>query len=169
MRQRGFSLFEAVITVALFSLALLLLSQLFSSYRGLGARAESEEEPMLEARRALQLILTETQGALEVLSPLAGSSATSLQIKVVDPAGQRFPVGPSWTPAQASVDVTYTVTAQGLVRTQTAQPSASQASKVQGLEVTLSNDHRLDVRLSVNLDGSLRTLKGSSYYWVRAQ
>lgn len=153
-----------VVSLAIFSLALLVLGQLFQSYSQWNSGLGNREEPLLQARQAVQSMISEAQGAIDFPAP----PGAQLVLTVVEPGQIRFPVGASsWTPTQATVTVRYQVQPQGLTRTQGSEAPLLLAQRVEGMQATLTADHRLEVSLSVRAGTVLRTITHHGFYWVK--
>lgn len=162
MKRRGLTLFEVMVSLAIFSLALLVLGQLFHSYASWNSSLGNREEPLIQAREALQRMVAEAQGALSL------ATTPNFILTLPDDALVRFPQSAaSWTPTHASTTVTYQVSPQGLTRTQASQPPLLLAERVEGLQVTLTPEHRLDISLSVRAGHVLRRLSHTGFYWVK--
>lgn len=163
--RRGLTLFEMVVSLAIFSLALLVLGQLFQSYTQLNSNLSNREEPVLQAREAVRAMISEAQGAIAIPTP----PGAQLVLTVVAPGQVRFPLNASsWTPNQATVTVRYQVEPQGLTRTQGSEPPLLLAARVEGMQATLSSDHRLEVSLSVRAGTVLRRITHNGFYWVKS-
>lgn len=163
MKRRGLTLFEVVVSLAIFSMALLVLGQLFQSYANWNSSLGNREEPLLQAREALKAMVAEAQGALQV-----STSGTNLVLSIVDGAQTRFPPAATWTPAQAAVPVRYQVVSQQLTRTQGSEPPLLLAQRVEGMQVVLSADHGIEISLSVRAGQVLRRLTHTGFYWVKS-
>lgn len=158
-----------VVSLAIFSLALLVLGQLFQSYSQWNSGLGNREEPLLQAREAVRSMISEAQGAIAIAAPAVGGSSPNLVITVVAPGQIRFPLGAAnWTPSQATVTVRYQVDPQGLTRTQGSEAPLLVAQRVEGLQATLSADHRLEVSLSVRAGTVLRRITHNGFYWVKS-
>ncbi|MBX3167531.1 MAG: prepilin-type N-terminal cleavage/methylation domain-containing protein [Candidatus Eremiobacteraeota bacterium] len=169
MKVRGLTLFEVMVSIAIFSLVLLVLSQLFQSYGNWNASLNTREEAILQAHDAMQMMIAEAQGAIAINSPAIGASSPSLVVTLVEPGQARFPSGaPNWTPDQGSVTVQYQVAAQGLTRTQNSQTPLLLAQKIEGMQARLGADRRLEVSLSVRTGSILCNLNQSGFYWVKS-
>ena len=164
MRRRGLTLFEVVVSLAIFSMALLVLGQLFQSYANWNSSLGNREEPLLQAREALQSMIAEAQGAIAITP-----NPSSLILTVVDPSQTRFPPAATvWTPTQGSLTVRYQVAPQGLTRTQGSDPPLLLAQRVEGMQVTLGADHGIEISLSVRAGHVLRRLTHNGFYWVKS-
>ncbi|MBN9415009.1 hypothetical protein ABS71_09330 [bacterium SCN 62-11] len=164
MKRRGLTLFEVVVSLAIFSMALLVLGQLFQSYANWNSSLGNREEPLLQAREALNTMIAEAQGALAI-----APNPSSLVLTLSDPSQTRFPPNATvWTPDQNSLTVRYQVVPQGLTRTQGSDPPLLMAERVEGMQVTLGADHGIEISLSVRAGHVLRRLTHNGFYWVKS-
>ncbi|MCW5869287.1 MAG: type II secretion system protein [Candidatus Eremiobacteraeota bacterium] len=168
--MRAFTLFEMIVSMGIFSLLLLIVGQMFQTYAN--GYSKTGKDAALQAREAIQSMLTEVQGALALASPALNTSSPGLVLSVVEPGQVRFPMeAVTWTPDHQSVTVRYQITnTENLIRTQGSQgPPLLLAQSIEGMQARLSVDHRLDISLRVRIGSVLHQVSQSGFYWVRTQ
>jgi len=88
MRDRGFSLLEIIISIAIFSIILFAVVSFFLSMQASSLKTASDREVTENARRALEEITYEIRSAKSVYTPTTSASQLSLETSKYLPAGE---------------------------------------------------------------------------------
>ena len=105
--RRAFTLFEVLITVALFGLVLIIVSSLLAGYQRILRHGTGKLRSLMAAQMVLTELRDELRGATRVIEP-AGSTVTLIELEKIRPEVARLPaVVPqappaSWNPNLAS-------------------------------------------------------------------
>ena len=172
-RKRGFSLFEALVTLTLFLIVLAVFASLGREYARVTHFSSAKEQSMQAAAVGLEGVARELRGAVSIQQPLStGANTTTLSFRIVDPnnSDRLFPATePPKVPvlnlnAPANLlTIEYTWVAAGLQRRLlnsggTALSSQIVADGVNGFRCQWNADNTSILAVTVQEEKLLRTL-----------
>lgn len=145
MRNRGFTVLEALVTTMLVLIVLGVAASLISSYQKVSRQSRSQDQAMEAACNALHSVRADLQAALSVSA--TGSNLALVRVNPGKPGRFAVTPGMDWLSRRANynLSVDYGLDAQGnLVRGLTpageARTTAVLARGIQGFAVTRVND-----------------------------
>lgn len=133
MNRRGFTLLEALVSLFLIGLVVVLSAGLLHGMSSMGRRNQTGEQAV-NGLLALERVRAEVLEAVSITEPSGASEANTLIFKKINPAiTNRLQLpGYSWNPALPAhlLTISYTVTAGDLIRTVTPDSGAGEKSVV---------------------------------------
>lgn len=180
--RRGFTLVETMVTMLLVLMLLGVLGSLLRAYSQV-ANFSDQHDQALRLATALSSLQTEAAQALTVQTPAAGSSATELLFRRLDPARSGLPVGPgdrlplpvpdpdpyvAWDPSDPAdqIAVRYRVDGNQLVR-EVDGNRAVLSAEATGLACDHLANGNLVVRISALINGRVVTSGTEVFRCVR--
>jgi prepilin-type N-terminal cleavage/methylation domain-containing protein len=132
-RPRGFTLVEALLTIALIALILGFVANICNEYARIIKFSTKKDKTVINAQMASERVKNELAEAVSILLPADGTSSSELRFERIDPCNaSRLPENPSptpasWNPADSSwkVTVRYYVEDQTLFRESTSPGRAA--------------------------------------------
>ena len=176
-KLKAFTLLEVLVTLAVLSLAMFLISGLATQYLRVASESTKRNQGSLVVR-ALQSVLDEAGSAVEVSLPIAvNQSSATLVFRKFDPLATRFPT-PAPTPFipvedRNLVRVRYFLDQGVLMRTVQAAPPSPPGipmavlDGLAGFSVLRLSSREVEVSLSFQeAQGQLQIVRGRVYSWA---
>lgn len=170
-KQAGFSLAEALITLAMMSLVMGLVAQLAQDYRRMENHSTGIERSLEGSQLGLTRMSAELQQAVLISSPASSSFVGLLSFEKIDPTLARLPADPNgfggtFDPRAGRIRIDYRWIGEELVR-EAAGSQLVVATGVRGFSCARLSDQLVEIRLSIEESSRVLPMVSKVYLPIR--